>query len=457
MLKFKNKYTKRLLKVIPGGAHTYSRGADTFPENAPPILEKGKGVYTFGTNKQKYLDYGMGLRSVNIGYSEKLINKAAIDAIQKGNNLTRPSVIELKAAELFTSIIKNADMVKFTKNGSTAVTAAVKLSRAYTGRDIVLRCAQHPFFSYDDWFIGSTKVPRGVTSETKKLTKLFNYNDIESLKKQVNKYKNKIACVVLEPSSTECPNIVGKTTNDCCGKFKCDRKFKSKDHFLKQVQKICKDNKIVFVLDEMITGFRWDIRGAQNYYDLKPDLSTFGKAMANGFSVSAVCGKREIMEIGSITNKNSERVFLLSTTHGAEMSGLSAFISTINFLQENSVIEKNWKYGNKLIKEANAISKDLNLLNYFNFSGIACSPLFNCLNHEGIQDLKFRTLFIQEMLKNKVLMPWVSIAYRHNDKELELTLSAIKKSLKIYQKGLESGAEKFIEGHVIKPVFRKYN
>ena len=139
------------------------------------------------------------------------------------------------------------------------------------------------------------------------------------------------------------------------------------------------------------------------------------------------------------------------------MSGLSAFISTINFLQENSVIEKNWKYGNKLIKEANAISKDLNLLKYFNFSGIACSPLFNCLNHEGVQDLKFRTLFIQEMLKNKVLMPWVSIAYRHNEKELELTLSAIKKSLKIYQKGLESGAEKFIEGHIIKPVFRKYN
>ena len=116
---------------------------------------------------------------------------------------------------------------------------------------------------------------------------------------------------------------------------------------LKQVQKICKDNKIVFVLDEMITGFRWDIRGAQNYYDLKPDLSTFGKAMANGFSVFSLWEKRDYGN-RSITNKNSERVFLLSTTHGAEMSGLSAFISTINFLQENSVIEKNWKYGNNL-------------------------------------------------------------------------------------------------------------
>ena len=135
----------------------------------------------------------MGLRSVNIGYAERKINQSAIQAIKKGNNLTRPSFIELEAAELFTSTIKNADMVKFTKNGSTAVTAAIKLSRAYTGKEIILRCAQHPFFSYDDWFIGSTNIPRGVTSNTKKLTKLFNYNDIKSLEKQISKYKNKIA------------------------------------------------------------------------------------------------------------------------------------------------------------------------------------------------------------------------------------------------------------------------
>ena len=457
MLKFKNKYTKRLLKVIPGGAHTYSRGADTFPSNAPPILEKGKGVYTYGINGKKFLDYGMGLRSVNVGYAEETINKAALEAIQKGNNLTRPSMIELEAAELFVSIIKNADMVKFTKNGSTAVTAAVKLARAYTGKEIVLRCAQHPFFSYDDWFIGSTNIPKGVTSDSKKLTKLFNYNDIESLNNQIQKYKNKIACVILEPSSTECPNIKGKNTNDCCGKFKCDRGFKSKNHFLKEVQKVCKKNNIVFILDEMITGFRWDLHGAQNYYNLQPDLSTFGKAMANGFSVSAVCGKKEIMEIGSITKKKAERVFLLSTTHGAEMSGLNAFMATVRFLKENSVIEKNWKYGNKLIEEANSISKDLNLMNYFNFSGIACSPIFNCLNDKGVLDLKFRTLFIKEMLKNNILMPWVSLAYRHNVKELELTLTAIKKTLKVYQKALEKGIDKFIQGDVIKPVFRRFN
>ena len=452
---FKNKITRKLLKVIPGGAHTYSRGADTFPANTPPILERGKGAYVYDQNGVKYLDYGMGLRSINIGYSEEKINRAAIEGINKGNNLTRPSTIELKAAELIISLIKSADMVKFTKNGSTAVTAAVKLARAYTGKKIILRCADHPFFSYDDWFIGSTNVPRGVTDETRKLTKLFNYNDIESLKKQIKKYKNKIACVVLEPSSTTCPKI--KNESACCHKSKCDRNFKKKNHFLKEVQNLCKKNKIIFILDEMITGFRWDIKGAQNFYNLKPDISTFGKAMANGFSVSAICGSKKIMELGSITNKKQEKVFLLSTTHGAEMNGLSAFIETVKYLKNKKVIKKNWEYGEALIKGGNRIAENMTIEKYFYFYGIACSPIYNCLDNNNKPSLEFRTLFIQEMLKHKILMPWVSISYRHNDFTLKKTFLALEKTLKVYKKALELGPQKFIEGHTIKPVFRKFN
>ena len=455
-MKFKDKYTRRLLNVIPGGCHTYSRGADTFPENAPSILEKGKGVYIFDRDGNKFLDYGMGLRSVNIGYSENAIDKAAISAIRKGNTLTRPSMIELKAAELFVSLIDNADMVKFTKNGSTAVTAAIKLARAYTGKKIVLRCADQPFFSYDDWFIGSTQVPRGVTNETRKLTKQFNYNNIENLKKQIKKYKDKIACVVLEPSSIECPQINSKST-PCCQKAFCDRGFKNKGHFLKEVEKICKENNIVFILDEMITGFRWDLKGAQKFYNVKPDLSTFGKAMANGFSVAAICGKKEIMELGSITNFNEEKVFLLSTTHGAEMNGLSAFIETVKFLKKNQVIRKNWEFGSKLIKEANKISYSMGISDYFNFSGVACSPYYICLNENKKNSLEFRTLFIQEMLKSKILMPWVSIAYRHNNFVLDNTLNALEKTLFIYKKAIKSSFKKYLKGNVVKPVFRKFN
>ena len=455
-MKFENKFTKKLLSVIPGGAHTYSRGADTFPSNAPAILDRGKAVYVYDEKNKKYLDYGMGLRSVNIGYSENSINNAAIKAIKKGNNLTRPSLVELKAAQVFTSLIDNADMVKFTKNGSTAVTAAVKLARAFTGKKIVLRCEEQPFFSFDDWFIGSTNVTRGITDETIKLTKKFNYNDIGSLERQIIKYKNRIACVVLEPSSTECPKI-NKNDTACCNLSKCNRNFKKKDHFLKQVERICKKNKIVFVLDEMITGFRWDIKGAQNFYGVKPDISTFGKAMANGFSVAAICGKKEIMELGSITNNKEERVFLLSTTHGAEMNGLAAFIETLGFLKRNNVIRHNWNYGNKLIVEGNKIAKEIGINEFFYFSGIACSPIYTCLDEKKNNSLEFRTLFLQEMLKENVLMPWVSISYRHNQKTLKKTLRALEKTMIVYKKALKNGIKKYLKGHTVKPVFRKFN
>ena len=455
-MKFQNKFTKKLLSVIPGGAHTYSRGADTFPSNAPAILDRGKAVYVYDEKNIKYLDYGMGLRSINIGYAENSINNAAINAIKKGNNLTRPSLIELEAAQLFISLIGNADMVKFTKNGSTAVTAAVKLARAYTGKKIILRCAEQPFFSFDDWFLGSTNVTRGVTDETIKLTKKFNYNDISSLERQIIKYKNKIACVVLEPSSTECPKINKKDT-PCCNLSKCNRDFQKKDHFLKQVERICKKNKIVFILDEMITGFRWDIKGAQNFYNVKPDISTFGKAMANGFSVAAICGRKEIMELGSITNNKEERVFLLSTTHGAEMNGLAAFIETIKFLKNNDVIKHNWNYGNQLIIEGNKIARKIGVNEFFYFSGIACSPIYNCLDSKKNHSLEFRTLFLQEMIKEKVLIPWVSISYRHNQKTLKKTLIALEKTMIVYKKALKNGIKKYLKGHTVKPVFRKFN
>jgi glutamate-1-semialdehyde 2,1-aminomutase len=449
------KITRKLLELIPGGAHTYSRGFDQFPENAPEILKRGKGVYIYDNNGKKFLDYGMGLRSVNIGYAEKKINQAAFRQINYGNNLTRPSIVELDAAKTLVKTIDSVDMVKFTKNGSTAVTAAVKLARAYNGKKIILRCIDHPFFSYDDWFIGSTVMKRGIPNEVSSLTDIFFYNDIKSLKKKIIQYKNKISCVVLEPAAMECP-MIGNLSG-CCGKKICERSFFNKKHFLKEVEEICKDNRIVFILDEMITGFRWDIKGAQYLYNIDPDISTFGKAMANGFSVAAVSGKRKYMELGSIEKKNSERVFLLSTTHGAEMSGLGAFIETVSFLKKNNVIKNNWNYGHQLVKTANEISKSLKIQNNFFFKGPACSPYFVCKDPNGKVSLDFRTLFIQEMLKNKVLMPWVSIAYRHQTKELNYTIKAIENSLYVYKKALNYGIRKYLVGSAIKPVFRKFN
>lgn len=428
-------YQKRLLNVIPGGAHTYSRGFDQFPGNAPPILARGKGAYVYDQDGNRYLDYGMALRAINIGYAEDHIDQAAIEQIKNGNNLTRPSLIELQAAESIVGLIDSIEMVKFTKNGSTAVSAAVKLARAYTGRDMVARCREHPFFSYDDWFIGSTPITRGIPEDTINKTKIFSYNDPATLEALIDCHPDSFACVVLEPAASEEP----------------------KNSFLKKVSEICRRHGIVLIFDEMITGFRWHLKGAQYYYGISPDLCTFGKAMANGFSVACVGGRREIMELGSIEVPGTERVFLLSTTHGAEMSGLGAFMATVSYLEEHNVVDYLWNYGRELVNEANAISRGYGLEEYFSFGGVPCSPWYLTKDQDKQPSLAFRTLFSQEMIKHGVLMPWVALCYRHGKQELEITLRAIDSSLAVYKKALDKGVDIYLEGDVIKPVFRRYN
>ena len=428
-------YSQRLKKAIPGGAHTYSKGDDQYSSNAPPILEKGKGAYVFDPDGNTYLDYGMALRAINIGYAEEEIVSAAVKQINYGNNLTRPSVVELDAAELLIDLIESVDMVKFTKNGSTAVTGAVKLARAFTGRSLVARCGDHPFFSYDDWFIGSTPLTKGIPSEVIAHTKQFQYNNYSSLEHIVNEFPGQIACVVMEPATTEEP----------------------KNEFLVKVRDLCTKHGIVFILDEMMTGFRWHLKGAQAFFGVEPDLCTFGKGMANGFSVACVSGKREIMSLGSIEPEGQERVFLLSTTHGAEMSGLGAFISTVEFLKKHSVIDHNWEYGRKLISVMEETAKAFEVDGSFKISGFPCSPYFLTLDELNNNSLALRTLFMQEMIKNGVLMPWISICYRHGEEELAKTEKALKNTFEVYQKALKEGAQKFLKGPVVKPVFRKFN
>jgi len=375
------------------------------------------------------------LRAVNLGYANKEVNQAAIRQIENGNNLTRASIIELEAAELLIDMIDSVDMVKFTKNGSTATTAAIKLSRAYTNRDLVARCASHAFFSYDDWFIGSTPANLGIQEKDIQNTKLFSYNDIDSLIELFHKYPEQISCIILEPSVTEHP----------------------KDNFLQKVKEVCHKNGAVFILDEMITGFRWHMKGAQHYYNVEADLCTFGKAMANGFSVAAVAGKREIMQQGSIEFSGTERLFMLSTTHGAEMSGLGAFLETMKFMEEQKVVEHLWAYGGKLIKLMNGMAKKYGIEKNFIAGGVECSPYYLTFDKDGQSSLGLRTLFSQEMIKNGVLIPWIALSYLHGEEELELTKKALESTFEIYKKAVDEGFEKYLVGDVIKPVFRKYN
>lgn len=437
-------YLKRLNKYIPSGAHTYSRAHDQFSSNTPPIFKRGKGSYLYTINEKKFLDYGMGLRSVGIGYSQNEIDYAAIQAIKLGNNLTKPSTIELKAAQMFVNNFENIDMVKFCKHGSTAVTGAIKLARAYTKKDYILRCHNHPFFSLDDWFISSTNFKSGIPKSISKYTLKFKYFDIKGLKKIIQKYKNKISCLIMEASTTSCPSYL------CCKKFPCNKSDQN-NIYLKQVETLCRENNILLILDEMITGFRWDIKGAQHLYNIKPDISTFGKAIANGFPLAAIGGTRKIMELASLKNSKKNNLFFLSTTHGGEMASLNAFIATLNFYKKNNVIKKNKLFGQKLIDGFNTISNEHGLLDIINMDGLPCSPYLNYNYKKG--NLILKTFFLQEMVKKNIIMPWVSISFSHDKKELHLTLEAFNYVLKKIKKNLKIKRKFFITGNIVKPIF----
>lgn len=429
-----DEYRKKAHMYIPAGAHTYSRTDEVFPGNVPSVFERSKGVYTWDVDGNKYLDYAMACRSVTVGYDYGRISDAAIAQIRNGNTASKASRIEVDAAETICKLIPWVDMVKFAKNGSTVTSAATKLARAFTGRKYIARCKEHSFFSYDDWFIGDTLMNAGIPEEIQRLTLQFNFNNINSVKNLFEKYKGEIAALIMEPCDQEEPA----------------------DNFLQEVRKLCTKYGVVYILDEMITGFRWDLLGACNYYGVEPDLVTFGKGMANGFSVAALGGKREIMELGGLIPEK-ERVFLISTTHGAEMSSLGAFMETVKVYQDLDVTGQIWKTGKNLITGLKEIVKEYSLEDYFYIQGAACSPNFVICDKEKNPSLEYRTVFCQEMLENGILMPYIAIAYEHNEDDINYTLEIMCKAMKKYSDALNGDVKRFIKGNTIKPVFRKYN
>ena len=442
-------YHDRLNRAIPGGAHTYSRGSDQFPSNAPQILDRGAGAYVWDPDENRFLDYGMALRAVTLGYAYPSVAEAAYADILKGNNLTRASLTELEAADL----IPAADMVKFAKNGSNVTTAAAKVARAFTGRRYICVPRQHPFFSFDDWFIGITPLTRGIPAGYVESTLVFDYGDVASLERLFAEHPGEIAGVMLEPATTvtPCPpscRTVLTADGPCtsCG-----------ENFLQAVQRLCRADGALFILDEMITGFRWHLQGAQTYFGVEPDISTFGKGMANGFSVAAIVGRREVMEVGSIQKPGAERTFLLSTTHGGEMSGLRAFIETVRVYREQDVCRRLWEYGARLRDGMNEVARECGVGAQFTFEGPAISLGYVTRDAEGNPSAALRTLFSQEMIKARVLMPWVAISLAHGDDELAKTLEAARGALSVYANALQDGVARYLEGPAVKPVFRKYN
>jgi glutamate-1-semialdehyde 2,1-aminomutase len=425
---------KRFRTTIPGGCHTYAKGDDQYPQAMPVYIDRGQGCHVWDVDGNEYIEYGMGLRTVTLGHAFPPVVEAAHRQMLLGNNFVRPARIELQCAEEFLSIIDGADMVKFCKDGSDATTAAVKLARAYTGRDMVAICGDQPFFSVDDWFIGSTPMAAGIPGCARALTVKFRYNDVASVQELFARYPRQIACVILEAEKYDPPA----------------------NRFLHELLRIAHENGAVFILDEMITGFRWHLGGAQRKYDIVPDLSAFGKALGNGFAVSALAGKREVMELGGLDH-SKERVFLMSTTHGAENHALAAALATMAFYKEHPVIETLYAQGHRLAEGINRASTELGLRDHVSIVGPDCCSVFTTRDHEGQPSQPFRTLFLQETMKRGLLMPSSIVSYAHSDKDIDQTVERVSEALVIYKKALEEGIGKYLVGAPVKPVFRTYN
>jgi len=428
-------HQKRAHRVIPGAAHTYAKGDDQFPEGMCPVIVRGAGSHVFDLDGNDLIEYGAGVRSITLGHGCKPVCDAVYEAALNGTNFTRPSEIELRAAEKMLEVIPRADMVKFGKNGSDAVTGAVKIARSYTGREMVAVCADHPFYSVDDWFIGTTAMNSGIPQWALQQTVKFKYNDLESVRALFEKYPNQIACLVTEPETLEAP----------------------KPNFLHDLQDLCHAHGAIMILDETITGFRWHVGGAQHVYDFTPDLSTFGKAMANGFSVAALCGKREYMRLLGIEHTDRERCFALSLTHGAETSGLAACIATIEAYHHCDVVGTMVKRGTQLREGVTHAIQRAGVEKHFQVMGRPQLLFFATLDNTGQRSQLFRTLFMQEMLKRGIIAPSFVVNAAHHPTDIEYTISAVAESLEIYKRALDEGIEKYLTSRPVQPVFRKFN
>jgi glutamate-1-semialdehyde 2,1-aminomutase len=420
--------------LIPGGAHTYARGDDQYPDSAPAFIQRGKGCHVWDVDGNQFIEYGMGLRAITLGHAYEPVIQAAYQQMLLGSGFTRPSPMEMECAEELLNMIGFDGMVKFGKNGSDATNGAIRLSRAYTGRDLVAICGDHPFFSVDDWFIGTTAMNAGIPEAIRNLTVKFRYNDLASVQALFNQYPGQIACLIMEPATLVDPA----------------------DNFLQEVKDLCHSNGAVLIFDEMITGFRWPMNCGQKCYGVQPDLCTFGKAMGNGFSISALVGRKEIMELGGLGH-DKKRVFLMSLTHGAELSCLTVGLEVMKIYRTEKVVDRLLEQGGKLFSGIGKEIQSLNLGDHFQVLGKPSNLIYATRDQDKQPSQPYRTLFLQETLKRGVIMPSLVVSRAHSDQDIALTVEAVGEALDVYRRALSDGVEKYLVGRPVKPVFRQYN
>ncbi|MGH3432895.1 MAG: glutamate-1-semialdehyde 2,1-aminomutase [Thermocrispum sp.] len=425
--------TKRLHELVPGGAHTYAKGDDQYPEGMAPVISHGHGAHVWDVDGNRYIEYGAGLRSVSLGHAHPRVLAGVRRELDRGSNFVRPSVVEVEAAQRFLATVPTADMVKFAKNGSDATTAAVRLARAATGRPLVALCRDHPFFSTDDWFIGTTPMSAGIPEVIGNLTVRFPYGQLTATEDLLRQHAGQVACLVLEAATAQEPP----------------------PGYLAGMRELADVYGCVLVFDEMITGFRWSEAGAQGYYGVTPDLSTFGKALGNGFAVSALAGRRELMELGG-PNATGERAFLLSTTHGAETHSLAAAMAVMDTYRSEGIAQRLHDLGERLAAGVREVAAGMNVAEHVVVKGRPSNLVFATLDHHGHPSQDYRTLFLRQLVAGGVLGPSfvVSSALTHED--IDRTIDVVAQACAVYRKALDAeDPAAWMGGRPVRPALRR--
>ncbi|MGW5114151.1 glutamate-1-semialdehyde 2,1-aminomutase [Streptomyces noursei] len=437
---------ERLHALVPGGAHTYAKGDDQYPENLAPVISHGRGAHVWDVDGNRYVEYGSGLRSVSLGHAHPRVIEAVRRELDRGSNFVRPSIVEVEAAERFLATVPTAEMVKFTKNGSDATTAAVRLARAVTGRPRVAVCGDQPFFSVDDWFIGTTPMSAGIPTATTELTVTFPYGDLAAAEEVLTRHQGEIACLILEPTGqTEPPPSSPRRSSG----------QDATPGYLAGLRQLADRHGCVLVFDEMITGFRWSEAGAQGLYRVVPDLSTFGKALGNGFAVSALAGRRDLMERGGLRHSH-DRVFLLSTTHGAETHSLAAAMAVQSTYAEEGITDRLHALGERLAAGVRDVAAGAGVGDHVVVRGRASNLVFATLDEHRQPSQQYRTLFLRQLLAGGVLAPSFVVSSALDDADIDRTVDVVAQACAVYRKALDAAdPTPWLAGRPVKPAFRR--
>ncbi len=416
---------ERAMRRIPGGAQTFSKGPTQFVQGvAPTYLVRGSGCRVWDPDGNEYLDTAMALGSVLLGYGDTDVEEAVRRQLKEGVNFSLPHPLEVELAELLQEMIPCAQMVRFGKNGSDATSGAVRLARASTGRDLIACCGYH---GWQDWYIGTTTRDRGVPQAVKNLTLRFDYNDMEGLERLFQKHPSRIAAVILEPIGVVEP----------------------KDGFLQQLQDLTRREGALLIFDEVLTGFRFRLGGAQEYFGVIPDLACFGKGMANGFPLSALVGRADLM-------RGLEEVFF-SFTFGGEVLSLAAAVATLSKLRREKGVDFLWAQGKKLQDGYTVLARHFGLDSQTRCMGLAPRTVLMFQGKDEAESLAWKSLFQQECLKRGVLFSGPqNVSVGHGEPEVDRILRVYRSALEILAQAIRSGdVLNRLEGKPVEPVFRQ--